>query len=105
MVERTCQECGQTWTLEAALAHDQHSGMGRRGFAWGTVSGARQTYGSMYDSGMQQQMAEAHRRDAEADRDLDARRELGICPKCGSERYTERRVRRRGSQAGAAQAS
>ena len=93
--------------LKAALAHDRHSGLGRRGFTAGTVRAAQVTYGSTYDSGMQQQMAEAeaHRRDAEADRDLDARGQLGSCPQCGSGRYTERRVRRWGRQAGAAQAS
>ena len=107
MVERTCQECGETWTLKAALAHDRHSGMGRRGFTAGTVRAAQRTYGCKYDSCRQQQMAEAeaHRRDAEADRDLDARRQLGSCPKCGSGRYTERRVRRLGRQGGAARAS
>jgi hypothetical protein len=45
---------------------------------------------AVFGPGMQQQMAEVHRRDAEADRDLDARVQLESCPKCGSERYTER---------------
>jgi hypothetical protein len=43
---------------------------------------------------MQQQTGVAHRRDTETGLDLDARWQLGICAKCGSERYTERRVRR-----------
>jgi hypothetical protein len=39
---------------------------------------------------MDQQMAELHRRDADADRDLDVDRQLLSCPKCGSDRHTDR---------------
>jgi hypothetical protein len=45
------------------------------------------------NAGMDMQMAEVRRRDAESDRDLDVVRQLRECPKCGSDRYTQRPVR------------
>jgi hypothetical protein len=95
MVERTCLDCGETWTLKASLAHGRHKGIGQRGLTAGTVMGAHGNPGAVFGPGMQQQMAELHRRDAAADQDLDAHRQLESCPKCGSERFTERRARRR----------
>jgi hypothetical protein len=59
---------------------------------------------SLYGTDMQHQMAEAARRDAEADRDLAAHGQPGSCPECGSDKYSERRVWRWGRRAGAAQA-
>lgn len=45
---------------------------------------------AMTGSGMNQQMAELHSRDADADADLDVDRQLVSCPKCGSDRHTDR---------------
>jgi len=86
--------------LKAGLAHDRHSGLGPRGFSAGSVRTAQRIQGSIYGTGMEQQMAEAHYRDATADRDLAAHRQLQSRPKCCS----ERRVWRWGRQAGAVQA-
>ena len=94
MVERTCPECGETWTLTAGLMHDRHSGLGRRGFEFGTVS--------LQGTDIQHQIDEAHRRDAGADRDLAARGQPGSCPMCGSEWYFERHAWRWGRRAGTA---
>jgi hypothetical protein len=87
-----CQECGETWAFQAAYAHDRYSGIRRRGYAATPVVAVHdpRTLGLT----LERQLAEVHRRDAEADGDLDARKRLGICPKCGSERYAERRFRR-----------
>jgi hypothetical protein len=92
MVERTCQECGETWAFKAAYAHGRYSGIRRGSFAAMPVSAIHD--GDNLRLVLQQQRADVHRRDAEADGDLDARKRLGICPKCGTERYTERRFRR-----------
>ena len=88
MIECTCLACGQTWMLKAALAHDKRTGRSRRGF-----SAADHRPGALYGGGMEMQVAEAHRRDAQADRALETMRQLRSCPKCGSERYTFRRSR------------
>jgi hypothetical protein len=46
------------------------------------------------NAGMDMQMAEMRRRDAQSDRDLDVTRQLRTCPRCSSSgRYTERPVR------------
>jgi hypothetical protein len=91
-VERTCQECGESWAFQAAYAHDRYSGIRRRSFAATPVVSVHDA--RVLNLTLQQQLAEVHRRDAEADGDLDARKRLGICPKCGSGRYAERRFRR-----------
>jgi hypothetical protein len=91
-VERTCQECGETWEFQAAYARDRYSGIRRRGYAATPVVAVHDA--RVLNLTLEQQMAEVHRRDAEAAGDLDARKRLGICPKCGSERYAERRFRR-----------
>jgi hypothetical protein len=92
IAERTCQDCGETWALQASLAHDRYSGLRRRGLAARTVITAHETPGWTY--AVQQQTGVPHRRDTEAGLDPDSRWQLGICPKCGSERYTDRPVRR-----------
>jgi hypothetical protein len=82
------------WMLKAALAHDKRTGRRRRGFSGRAVLAAGRSPGAVFGSGMELQVAEAHRRDAEADRELEMMRQLRSCPKCGSERYTFRRAKR-----------
>jgi hypothetical protein len=90
LVERTCLDCGETWTLKPNQARGKRSGIGRRGFSSGTVMMSHGNPIAMGRSGMDQQMAELHRRDADADHDLDVDRQLLSCPKCGSDRHTDR---------------
>lgn len=42
---------------------------------------------------MDYQLDEAHRRDANADQELDTLQQWRTCPKCGSGAYTQRRVK------------
>jgi predicted nucleic-acid-binding Zn-ribbon protein len=80
MVQRTCLECGETWTLEASLAHLR---AGRaRGFAGGLRGDLAQTIA-------EQQVVEAQ---AGLDQELETIRQVRTCPKCGSERYKDRRI-------------
>ncbi len=90
MLERTCLDCGETWTLKASQRRSRRSGIGQRGFSTGTVMMSHGNPMAVVRSGMDQQMAEVHRRDAEADRNLDVDRQLLSCPKCGSDRHTDR---------------
>lgn len=94
MVECTCLACGQTWMLKAALAHDKRTGSRRRGFSGAAAVAAQRTPGGVFGASMDMQVAEARRRDAQADRELETMRQLRSCPKCGSERYTLRRSKR-----------
>lgn len=92
VVERTCLACGETRTLPAEIAHAKPRKI-QRGFSARDVRYAQDnpmTSGS--GPGMDQQIAEAQRRDAEADREVELFRELRSCPKCGSERYEDRTV-------------
>ena len=90
IVERTCVDCRETWTLNAGEARGRRAGTGRRGFSAGTVMTARGNPMAMSRAGMDQQLAEVHRRDTEAHHDLDVDRQLLSCPKCRSERHTDR---------------
>jgi hypothetical protein len=40
MKERSCLDCGETWTVKANVARGKHSGIGRRGFSrsWTTAN-------------------------------------------------------------------
>jgi len=81
MVQRTCLDCGETWTLEASLAHLRAErphgyGAGLRG-------------GPVGQSLAEQQAAES---EAELDQELETIRQVRTCPKCGSERYQDRRI-------------
>ena len=81
MVQRTCLDCGETWTLEASLARL------RAGRPPGYGAGLRA--GPVGQSLAEQQAAEA---EAELDQDLETIRQVRTCPKCGSERYKDRRI-------------
>jgi hypothetical protein len=81
MVQRTCLECGETWTLEASLAHLRA--------ARPHVYGAGLRGGQAGRSLAEQQAAEA---EAELDQELETIRQVRTCPKCGSERYKDRRI-------------
>lgn len=89
MVERTCLSCGETWQLKASLARYKS----RRGFSGIDVGATRQN--PMSRGALEMAMAEAHRRDAQADKEIELFRRLQACPKCGSSRYTEMRIKGR----------
>jgi hypothetical protein len=81
MVQRTCLDCGETWTLEASLARLR----ARR--PHGYAAGLRGGLGSQVVA--EQQVAEA---EAGLDQELETIRQVRTCPKCGSERYKDRRI-------------
>jgi hypothetical protein len=89
-VERTCLDCGETWTVTSKLAKARPPGPSRRGFSAGTARYAGNSAQGMSRASIDQQMAEAHRRDAQADRELEALRQAQTCPKCGSDHYAGR---------------
>lgn len=92
VVERTCLECGATWTLKAALAHRKSPGPRQRGFSAADLRYAERNV--MSNAATEQLMAQARHNAAEADKDIELLRQLRTCPKCGtSDRYTEMRVR------------
>ncbi|HTZ92452.1 MAG TPA: hypothetical protein VMB74_08665 [Streptosporangiaceae bacterium] len=81
LIQRTCLDCGETWTLEAGLARLR----------------ARRAHG--YAAGLRvgqvgQALAGQEALDAEAglDQDLETIRQVRTCPTCGSERYKDRRI-------------
>jgi predicted nucleic-acid-binding Zn-ribbon protein len=81
MVQRTCLNCGETWTLEASLAHLR----ARRPHGY-TASFRGDPAGQMIT---EQAVAEA---EAGLDQELETIRQARTCPKCGSERYKDRRL-------------
>jgi hypothetical protein len=74
MVQRTCLECGETWTLEAGVARLKVRTRGRL-----PVQGA----GGRLD------VTPNLSRD-QLDQQLETVREARTCPKCGSEHYQDR---------------
>lgn len=82
MVQRTCLDCGETWTLEASEAH-VHTGR-PRGFGG---AGGRGPGGPRVDW---QALAESS---ALIDQQVETIRQLRTCPKCGGDHYKDRRVR------------
>lgn len=82
MLQRTCLDCGETWTLEASVSHlkakrprlfaEDRPGLGYRG-------------GGEAD----EQLAEGL---AELDHEFEAISEANECPKCGSNHYRDRRA-------------
>jgi hypothetical protein len=82
MVQRTCLDCGETWTLEAGLAHlhaGRPRGLGAR--AGSTQAGGRVDWRALADSA------------AELDQEAETIRQLRTCPKCGGDHYKDRRFR------------
>jgi predicted nucleic-acid-binding Zn-ribbon protein len=80
MVQRTCLDCGETRTLEASLARL------RAGRPHGYGAGLRG--GPVGQAIAEQQFAAAT---AGLDQELETIRQVRTCPKCGSERYKDRR--------------
>jgi hypothetical protein len=101
-VERTCLQCGETWTLEARLARVRAARSRRaagRAIIGTPLGGATPPLGGdqmMLKLVMDEQLAEDRRRDTQANSDAQVSRQarqVGTCPKCGSvDRYTQRRV-------------
>jgi predicted nucleic-acid-binding Zn-ribbon protein len=81
MVHRRCLDCGETWTLEASLARL------RAGRPHGYAAGLRG--GPLGQAIAERQVAEA---EAGLDQELETIRQARTCPKCGSERYKDRRI-------------
>jgi hypothetical protein len=88
MVQRTCLDCGETWTLEASLASMRPGpprGFGGRiGASFGGPIGANETR-----IVSREQVAEAS---AGLDQELETIRQLRTCPKCGGDHYKDRRA-------------
>lgn len=79
-VQRTCLDCGETWTLEAGLAH-----LARKSRFTTTLRANRSTIrGQPTDY-----VADAY---AQLDQDLEWIRETRTCPKCASEHFKDRYV-------------
>jgi len=79
VVQRTCRDCGETWTLEASLAHmhaSHHTGFG---------------IGGRESAGQQIAWDRASEASASFDQELETLRQLRTCPKCGSDHYKDRR--------------
>ena len=80
MVQRTCLDCGQTWTLEPGLAR-----LASRGSRIGTRQALRTTIrGESNDF-----VADTF---AQLDQLNETIRETRTCTKCGSERFKDQRV-------------
>ena len=82
MVHRTCLDCGETWTLEASLAH-----LGSRG---SRATGTRRALRTTIRGASNDFIADTY---AELDQVNEAIRETRTCPKCGGNHYKDRRVR------------
>lgn len=77
--------------MSARAARARPRGRWGRGFPAVTVMGAGSA--SLSDAGMHYMLEEAHRRDANADREVETLQQWRKCPQCGSiDRYTQRRV-------------
>jgi len=94
IVERTCLNSGETWTVNAALVRRKSPGPRQRGLSAADVRYSLRN--PMSGAAIDQLFADAHRRAAKADEDVELLRQLRTCPKCGSsDRYTEMRIRNR----------
>lgn len=79
--QRTCLDCGETWTVDAAMVHmrPRRPRGGRLGVGYGARMQIPDLAGEAY---------------AELDQQLDLIRATRTCPKCGSDHYRDARVRR-----------
>jgi hypothetical protein len=82
MVQRTCLACGETWTLEASEAHMHARGLPHGGYGKSLGVASQQV--------VRERVAESA---AELDQEAETIRQLRTCPKCGGDRYKDRRVR------------
>ncbi len=94
MVRRTCLDCGETWTLQANLArlrparpHGHVGGYAVGGYGVGGY-GATPAYLRYDRLNVEQELTVA---EAGFDQELETIRQARTCPKCGSERYKDRR--------------
>jgi hypothetical protein len=85
MVQRTCLDCGESWTFERSLAHLRAGRL--RGFGPGLPAGWPNL--AIGQEIGEQQMAEAG---AGMDQDLETVRRLRTCSKCGSDHYNDTRA-------------
>ena len=83
--ERTCQACGYAWLVPRAFARRRVTSI--RGF--GVVTGYRGLDRAELDSEVRSSMEIGEQAEAYA-----------CCPKCGSERYSQRPVRASGPERG-----
>jgi predicted nucleic-acid-binding Zn-ribbon protein len=98
MVERTCLNCGQIWVLKAAMAGRKPPRAPRVSVA--TDMRYAQTRSPFTKAGTDQFLDSTHLHDADVeDEDTKLFRQLQVCPKCSSSRYTQRRIRGQGDTA------
>lgn len=90
VVERTCFECGETWTLDARVAKVSTPGRRRR-FPLGVILGAQRDL-SLYRPYVHPQMMDARGHQSDLDRELELIRSVGRCRMCGSDHYIEQAV-------------
>jgi len=81
-VQRTCLDCGESWTLDAGLAHL------RAHRPSVLVRGARRNIGD-YDRAVGEALDRAN---ASVEQQAETIRETRTCPKCGSESFKDRRI-------------
>jgi hypothetical protein len=81
VVQRTCLDCGETWTLEPGLAH-----LGSRA---SRAIGTRQALRTTVRGQSNDFVADAY---AQLDQLNETVRETRTCPKCGSEHFKDRRA-------------
>jgi hypothetical protein len=89
-VQRRCLDCGESWVVTGRLARTKPPGRSQRGLSAGTARYGDSGAHAMTRANLDREMAEAHRRDAQADSELEFLRQARTCPKCGSEHYTKR---------------
>jgi len=90
MVQRMCQECGETWTLEAAVAHLGTRGL--RGFSLtrrARRSTVRGVLGSTVRGLPADYLADTY---AELDHQSEMITQTRTCPKCGSMHFKDKRA-------------
>jgi Zn finger protein HypA/HybF involved in hydrogenase expression len=80
-ITRTCLDCGESWTLDASLAH-MHASR-RRGPGISLAVGA---------AGRDVAMDMAAESGEQFDQELETERQLRTCPKCGSDHFKDRRA-------------
>jgi ribosomal protein S27AE len=86
MVQRTCLDCGEAWTLTASLAHLRP----RRSRRAAGRFGASPWAGNPTYRASGQGAGYAADASADLDQQLEMIREARTCPKCSSEHYQDR---------------
>jgi hypothetical protein len=80
MVQRTCLDCGETWTLEPGLA--------RLGTRRSRFTGTRQALRTSIRGTSNDFIADSY---AALDQANETIRETRTCPRCGSEHFNDQR--------------